>query len=233
MKSPTLVTALLLYSYSWISVSESRTVDAQSGGDVTLLCSNISQETTQTDWFRLSNGTKATCVSSIYRPDGPPSFCKGFEHGFEMSTNVTMIFLKIKRVNLSDSGFYFCGFYKDQHTVIGETTYLNVQGDSESDELEDSDRDYKGKELCNGTADLMSVILGGLTVLLTIVVIVLIIRICRLQKVNEESKTKKNKNLNSEDLNYAALSFKARPKRNRRPVTGREVEPNVVYAATR
>uniref|UniRef100_A0A665VIM8 Immunoglobulin domain-containing protein n=1 Tax=Echeneis naucrates TaxID=173247 RepID=A0A665VIM8_ECHNA len=189
-----------ILNFCWISVSESRTVDAQSGGDVTLLCSNISQETTQTDWFRLSNGTKATCVSSIYRPDGPPSFCKGFEHGFEMSTNVTMIFLKIKRVNLSDSGFYFCGFYKDQHTVIGETTYLNVQ------------------ELCNGTADLMSVILGGLTVLLTIVVIVLIIRICRLQK---------------EDLNYAALSFKARPKRNRRPVTGREVEPNVVYAATR
>uniref|UniRef100_A0A665VIL9 Immunoglobulin domain-containing protein n=1 Tax=Echeneis naucrates TaxID=173247 RepID=A0A665VIL9_ECHNA len=113
---------------SWISVSESRTVDAQSGGDVTLLCSNISQETTQTDWFRLINGTKATCVSSMYRPDGPTSFCKGFEHGFEMSTNVTMIFLKIKRVNLSDSGFYFCGFYRDQHTVIAETTYLNVQG---------------------------------------------------------------------------------------------------------
>uniref|UniRef100_A0A665VIP6 Immunoglobulin domain-containing protein n=1 Tax=Echeneis naucrates TaxID=173247 RepID=A0A665VIP6_ECHNA len=198
----------------WISVSESRTVDAQSGGDVTLLCSNISQETTQTDWFRLSNGTKATCVSSIYRPDGPPSFCKGFEHGFEMSTNVTMIFLKIKRVNLSDSGFYFCGFYKDQHTVIGETTYLNVQ------------------ELCNGTADLMSVILGGLTVLLTIVVIVLIIRICRLQKGTCDIYFTFFF-FYILDLNYAALSFKARPKRNRRPVTGREVEPNVVYAATR
>ncbi|XP_029382665.1 uncharacterized protein LOC115059185 isoform X1 [Echeneis naucrates] len=145
MRLFTLITASFLCCIGWISVSESRTVDAQSGGDVTLLCSNISQETTQTDWFRLINGTKATCVSSMYRPDGPTSFCKGFEHGFEMSTNVTMIFLKIKRVNLSDSGFYFCGFYRDQHTVIAETTYLNVQGDSESDELEDSDRDYKGK----------------------------------------------------------------------------------------
>lgn len=40
-------------------------------------------------------------------------------------------------------------------------------------------------------------------------------------------------NLDSDDLNYAALSFQANTKRNRRSAPERELEPNVVYAATR
>lgn len=39
--------------------------------------------------------------------------------------------------------------------------------------------------------------------------------------------------MNSDDLNYAALSFQTKAKRSRRPATQREPEPNVVYAATR
>ncbi|XP_071334056.1 uncharacterized protein [Trachinotus anak] len=227
MRSFTLITAFVLYSYSWISVSvsQSQTV-VQSGEEVTLLCSNISSYQSQTDWFRLVNRTKVSCVSSMYGSEGKASFCDGFQNRFEMSSNVTTVFLKIKRVDLSDSGLYFCGFYKGTHTVISDTTHLNVQGYSKSDD--------DSKETSDGMTNLMSVILGGLTVFLTIVVIVLAVKIRKLQKaVNEDPQTERNENLGSEDLNYAALSFQAKPKRNRRPASERELEPNVVYAATR
>uniref|UniRef100_A0A3B4XV54 Ig-like domain-containing protein n=1 Tax=Seriola lalandi dorsalis TaxID=1841481 RepID=A0A3B4XV54_SERLL len=200
----------LLFVSGWISVSvsvsQSQTVEVQSGEDVTLLCSNISRSPTQTDWFRVVNRTKASCISSMYAPENEASFCDGFQNRFEMSSNISTVFLKIKKVDVSDSGLYFCGFYKGKHTVITDAIHLNV------------------KEIPGGMTNLMSVVLGGLTVLLTIVVIVLAVKISKLQK---------GTNLGSGDLNYAALSFQTKPKRNRRPASERELEPNVVYAATR
>ncbi|XP_022607992.1 uncharacterized protein LOC111226946 [Seriola dumerili] len=232
MRSFTVVTASFLCCMSWISVSvsQSQTVDVQSGEDVTLLCSNISRSPTQMEWFRLVNRTKASCISSMYKAENEASFCDGFQNRFEMSSNISNVFLKIKRVDLSDSGLYFCGFYKDAHTVITDTIHLYVQGNNESDYEEDCN----SEEVPGGMTNLMSVVLGGLTVFLTIVVIVLAVKIRKLQKdVNEEPQTERNKNLGSDDLNYTTLSFQAKPKRNRRPASQRELEPNVVYAATR
>ncbi|XP_044039084.1 uncharacterized protein LOC122869820 [Siniperca chuatsi] len=232
MRSFTLITAFLLCSLSWISVSvsESQTVEVQPGEDVTLLCSNISKHPTQTDWFRLINRTKPSCISSMYESGSEASFCDGFQNGkFAMSANVSTVFLKIKRVDLSDSGLYFCGFYINKHTVIASATYLNVQGNGESDEV-----DFKAEKEPDGMKNLLSVILGGLAVFLTIIVIVLAVKIRKLQTaVNEEPQPERNKNLGSDDLNYAALSFQAKAKRHRRPAPERELEPNVVYAATR
>uniref|UniRef100_A0A3B4V4P4 Ig-like domain-containing protein n=1 Tax=Seriola dumerili TaxID=41447 RepID=A0A3B4V4P4_SERDU len=111
-----------------VSVSQSQTVDVQSGEDVTLQCSNISRSPTQMEWFRLVNRTKASCISSMYKAENEASFCDGFQNRFEMSSNISNVFLKIKRVDLSDSGLYFCGFYKDTHTVITDTIHLYVQG---------------------------------------------------------------------------------------------------------
>ncbi|KAL7375198.1 hypothetical protein ABVT39_013671 [Epinephelus coioides] len=216
----------------WISVSgsESHTVEVQPGEEVTLSCTNISSTSTQTDWFRLINRTKPTCISSMYWADGEASFCDGFQSGFEMSSNISTVFLKIKRVDLSDSGLYFCGFYKDAHTVIGDATHLKVQGNGESD----GDKDFETEKEPDGMTNLMSVILGGVTVLLTVVVIVLAVKIRKLQTaVNEEPQPERNKDLGSDELNYAALRFQAKPKRSRRPPSEREVEPHVVYAATR
>lgn len=65
----------------------------------------------------------------MFEPHEPASFCAGFQNGkFEMSTNLSTVFLKIKQVDLLDSGLYFCGFKMDRSPVIVEATYLVVQG---------------------------------------------------------------------------------------------------------
>uniref|UniRef100_A0A4W6CWK0 Immunoglobulin domain-containing protein n=1 Tax=Lates calcarifer TaxID=8187 RepID=A0A4W6CWK0_LATCA len=233
MRSFTLITALILCCINWISVSvsETLTVEVQLGQEVTLLCPNISKSRTLTDWFRLVNRTEVSCVSAMRWSDGKVSYCDGFQNRFEMSSNITTVFLKIKRVDFSDSGLYFCGFYiYTLYTVIAKTIHLNVQGNGESC----NEVDFKTEETPDGITNLMTVVLGGLTVFLTIVIIVLAVKIRKLQTaVNEEPQTERNKNLGSDDLNYAALSFQSKPKRKRRPPSERELEPNVVYAATR
>ncbi|XP_031144349.1 T-cell surface glycoprotein CD8 beta chain-like [Sander lucioperca] len=215
MRNFTLITALLLCSLSWISVSasESHTVEVQSGGDVTLMCSNISSTQTHTEWFRVINRTKPSCVSSMYGSDSEALHCDGFENGFKMSSNISTVFLNITRVNSSHSGLYFCGFNQSNHIVLGNAIYLQLQ---------------------DGMTNIMNVILTVLTVFLTIVIIVLAVKIRKLQTaVNEELQPERNKDLGSDELNYAALNFQAQPKRSRRPASEREMEPHVVYAATR
>uniref|UniRef100_A0A4W6CWI7 Ig-like domain-containing protein n=1 Tax=Lates calcarifer TaxID=8187 RepID=A0A4W6CWI7_LATCA len=228
MRSFTLITALILCCINWISVSvsETQTVEVQLGQEVTLLCPNISKRRTQTEWFRLVSRTEVSCVSAMRWSDGKVSFCDGFQNRFEMSSNITTVFLQIKRVDFSDSGLYFCGFYIYAHTVIANTIHLNLK----------TDPNLSGfiTETPDGITNLMTVVLGALTVFLTIVIIVLAVKIRKLQTaVNEEPQTERNKNLGSDDLNYAALSFQSKAKRKRRPPSERELEPNVVYAATR
>ncbi|XP_074479967.1 uncharacterized protein LOC141760793 [Sebastes fasciatus] len=210
MRSFTL-TALLLCSLSSVSGFESQTVEVQSGDEVTLTCTNITSGPGQTEWFRLINRTKPSCISSKYKSDDEAAYCVGFKKGFEMSSNNSTVFLKIKRLDLSDSGLYFCGFYVDKHTVIGDATLLIVQ------------------EECDVMSTLMSLILGGLTVSLTIVVVVLAVKVRKLQTGTADLQF----NLGSDELNSAALSFLPETIRNRRPASEREVETRVVYAASR
>ncbi|XP_068444076.1 uncharacterized protein [Clinocottus analis] len=218
MESFNLITALLLSSLSWISVSvsESQTLEVQPGEEVTLTCNNISSKPTLVEWFGLSNRSELSCISSMFGFKSDALFCVGFQHGFEMSANISNVFLKIKRVDSSDSGRYFCGFYIKQHTIFTSVTNLIVQ----------EERD--------GTTELMSVMLAGLSVFLTIVVVVLAVKIRKLQTaVKDKPQAERNKDLGSEELNYVALNFQAKPKRSRRPPRDREMELNVVYAATR
>ncbi|XP_033992298.1 uncharacterized protein LOC117487751 isoform X1 [Trematomus bernacchii] len=232
MESFTLIAAVLLCSLSWISASVSQTVEVQPGEEVTLLCPNVSIHPTQSDWFRVFNRAKPSCVSSIYGAGGEASYCDGYQHGkFEMSSNLTTVFLKINQVDISDSGLYFCGLYIGTSTVISSAIQLNVEGNGESD---DDEYDFETKKEPDEMAYLMSLILGCLAFLLTIVVIVLAVKIRKLQRdANEESQPKRPQNMCSDELNYAALSFQAKPKISRRPASERELEPNVVYAATR
>uniref|UniRef100_A0A3Q3LDJ5 Immunoglobulin domain-containing protein n=1 Tax=Mastacembelus armatus TaxID=205130 RepID=A0A3Q3LDJ5_9TELE len=159
----------LLFVSGWISVSaaESQTVKVQPGEEVNLLCPNMSKYDDLTFWFRLVNGTKMGCIS--YPANAVVSYCDGFQSGkFEMSSNISTVFLKIKQVNLSDSGLYFCGFYINGHPTFS-VTRLNV------------------KEKSDETTKLMGVILGGVTVFLFMVIFGLVVKIWKLQKGTSNS----------------------------------------------
>uniref|UniRef100_A0A4W6D5H2 Ig-like domain-containing protein n=1 Tax=Lates calcarifer TaxID=8187 RepID=A0A4W6D5H2_LATCA len=116
-------------SHGCISVSESQTVEVQSGEEATLLCSNFTTSPSQIIWFRLTNRTQPRCISSIYTATDPASLCSGVQEGkYEMRSNISTVFLKMKDVDSSDSGLYFCGYYISRHPVIVSATYLKVQG---------------------------------------------------------------------------------------------------------
>uniref|UniRef100_A0A3P9N144 Ig-like domain-containing protein n=1 Tax=Poecilia reticulata TaxID=8081 RepID=A0A3P9N144_POERE len=188
-------------------ICESLTVEVHPGEDITLFCSNLSSSPTQTDWFRVIHGTKPSCISSMYGSEGEPSYCHGFQsEKFNMSSNKTTVFLQIKQVDLMDSGLYFCGFYIKKHAVVGSATELII------------------KEAADQLTDLMPGILGALTVVLSVAVVVLAVKNRRLER---------GANVDPDDLNYAALSFQAKAKKSHRSGPQRELEPHVVYAATR
>uniref|UniRef100_A0A3B4G5Q6 Uncharacterized LOC102195101 n=1 Tax=Pundamilia nyererei TaxID=303518 RepID=A0A3B4G5Q6_9CICH len=228
MRSFVLITALIFCSLRWIFISgsEVHTVTVQPGEDVTLQCSNISISPTHTEWFRVINTTKTSCISSMFGSHGQASFCDGFQNGkFNMSSNVTSVFLKMTEVGLSDVGLYFCGFYVDVHIIISNAVDLkcfSVIFFAESDRM----------------IHPINVIPGGLTGLLIILVIILVLKIKTPQtgKILLNSTVTKYfdfQNKSSDDLNYAAMSFQTKLKRSRRPATHRELESHVVYAATR
>ncbi|XP_032363546.1 uncharacterized protein LOC116676747 isoform X2 [Etheostoma spectabile] len=208
-----LITALILCSISWISVSGSEslteTVEGRPGGEVTLTCSNMSSKDAPTFWLRVVNRTKASWISTMTSSAGNPLYRVGNQDGkFHMSSNISTLFLQIKRVDVFDSGLYLCGFYIGGR-FNSSTIHFNVK---ESD----------------GTVNLMSLVLGALTVLLFMIIIGLVVIIRKLQKAaNEEQNPQQPENRAPEEVNYAAVAFRPKTRRTR------EVEPNVVYASTR
>uniref|UniRef100_A0A3Q3W2M8 Ig-like domain-containing protein n=1 Tax=Mola mola TaxID=94237 RepID=A0A3Q3W2M8_MOLML len=182
---------LLLISFL---ASESHTVEVQAGQDVTLLCSNISTRSTQTNWFRVVNRTKPCCIPSV------------FSH-----------IDQVKLLDLSYSGLYFCGLYMDTHKVIASATLLNVQVKIDAEYVGDLDFNPQNSDIfieqCHdGMTKIMNMILGGLTVFLTIIIIFLAVKVRKLQtgKVHLLVNCKVDNN-----LNYAALTFKPKQKRRR------------------
>uniref|UniRef100_A0A3Q3IHU1 Ig-like domain-containing protein n=1 Tax=Monopterus albus TaxID=43700 RepID=A0A3Q3IHU1_MONAL len=205
MRNFPLTIVLLLCGLSGISVSvsEFHTVEVQSGEEVTLLCSNFSSSLTQIMWFKVAKRVKPQCICHLFKSTEPAKFCDGFQNGkYEATSNVSNLFLKMKLVELSDSGLYFCGYYITRTPVIVEATYLEVQE-------------------FDGLTKWISVILGGLTVVLTTVIIGLLVKNKKLQK---GTFTK---------VYYALTSilFLVTLIRNLRPASEREVE-TVIYSAT-
>uniref|UniRef100_A0A3Q4MQ06 Ig-like domain-containing protein n=1 Tax=Neolamprologus brichardi TaxID=32507 RepID=A0A3Q4MQ06_NEOBR len=223
MKTFILITALLLCSFDWISMSVSQNVEVQPGEEVTLQCANISTGNTATFWFRLPN---ASCISAMSSSDSNVSFCDGFKKSkFHMTSNTSMLFLEIKQVNSSDSALYFCGEKQsDGKTIISSGTYLKVQGN----------RIYVADGLTY--EQMMTVILGNLTVFLLLVIVSLAVKIRRFHTGIYTTSFKLSNqtfaNVDSDAMTYTSVSFHPKAK-IRRPEPPRELEPNVVYAATR
>ncbi|XP_028330899.1 uncharacterized protein LOC114480710 [Gouania willdenowi] len=223
MRSSILITSLIC-SYCWIS--DSQTVRVKPGEDVTMSCSNISSSPSQGDWFRVVNGTQSRCIGAMFGFGGNVSYCKGFgKEKFEISSNISTVFLKIKQVDLSDSGLYICGFYIKRNTVIATAATLKVHDSTSA--APNKNTDEPGKQ-----TDTLTVILGVVAALLAIIICLLAVKILKLQTASSNNQQpERSQALNSEDLNYVSVKFKAKAKRSPRPAP--ETSPHVVYAATR
>ncbi|KAM8748204.1 uncharacterized protein AB9X84_015953 [Acanthopagrus schlegelii] len=178
MKSFTLIAALTLCSFSWISasVSQSQTVEAQSGEGVTLRCNNTHNNGAVIFWFRLVDRTEVSCVSVMIHSK-EAKYCEGFQNGkFEMGISNNTVSLKMHFVVKSDAGLYFCGFYTGG-IITFSVTRLNVKGGNEPP----GDEDSGDKRESGGIAMLTSVIVGALTVVLVLVIIGLVVKVRKLQ----------------------------------------------------
>ncbi|XP_059210993.1 uncharacterized protein LOC131989703 isoform X2 [Centropristis striata] len=229
MKKFILITALLLCSLSWISVSgsESQTVEVQAGDEVTLTCSITSKHDSPTHWFRLVQGTKPVCISAMVKSKGSVNYCDGFKGGnFVMRTNISTLFLTIKQVNSSDSGLYFCGFYEDGIYTFNVTRF-KVKGSDESGD--DTENDIKSMGIQCDVISKLSGILGAVTVVLVSVIIGLAVRVRKLQTAANEEQNQPDYENDCDVLKDAELT----EMRNGRTASEREVETHVVYTARR
>uniref|UniRef100_A0A3B3DSQ6 Ig-like domain-containing protein n=1 Tax=Oryzias melastigma TaxID=30732 RepID=A0A3B3DSQ6_ORYME len=127
-----MVTSILAFlcSFSLISVSLSEfvIVEVQHGGEVSLLCSNLSTFITNVFWFKMDQRSNATKITSMMTAESNATVKEGFKNGrFQMSSNITHVSLNISEVNFSDSGLYFCGLYTNSVAVIFDATFLQVE----------------------------------------------------------------------------------------------------------
>ncbi|XP_063757376.1 LOW QUALITY PROTEIN: uncharacterized protein LOC134876315 [Eleginops maclovinus] len=211
MRNYNLITVLLL-SLSWICISsESQIVGVLHSEEVTLLCSKFSSSATQIYWFRVVKKSMPRCVSFMFEPLEPASFCDGFDNEtFEMTSNPSTVSLKIKELNSSDSGLYFCEYKITRKIVIVNATFLEV------------------REAFDRSSKLLSYILCGVVIFLLVIII---FPVKMLQKAHVADQNPQQSQ-GSNDLNYAAVTFRL-AEGNQRPAAQREVEPNVIYSATR
>ncbi|XP_047460017.1 uncharacterized protein LOC125019327 [Mugil cephalus] len=209
---------VLICTFCCISVSpyEFHTVEAQSGEEVTLLCSSFSIFHSQVKWFKVVKRSELRCVTFMFDSVHPASNSDGFKNGkFDVSSNMTTVFLKIHSLNSSDSGLYFCGYYIfNNNLVITEATNLEVQ------------------EVILELTNLMIWVLGALTVFLFVVITCLVVKIKKLHKARvEEQKPQETQRQSSDDLDYAAVTFHPKIERHYRPASKAEIEPDVIYSA--
>ncbi|XP_005755068.1 uncharacterized protein LOC102211864 [Pundamilia nyererei] len=207
--------SFLLSTLSWISVSLAQfyTVAVEPGQEIKLQCSNFSSFATHIFWFRLADRLNASRISFMPTANSRATFYDGFQDTkFKMTSNTSVLFLEIKQLDPSDSGLYFCGELHMGRPSVFTATYLKVQ---------------------DGLTNLSTVILGSLTVFLLLVIIGLVVSIRKLHTAHDEMQNlQHSENAESDAMNYAALSFHTRTNM-RRPAPQRELEPNVLYAATR
>ncbi|XP_029382545.1 uncharacterized protein LOC115059095 isoform X1 [Echeneis naucrates] len=206
----TALTALLCIC-SWISasVSEFHTVEVQPGEEVILLCNNFTKTPAFITWFKMDSRPGATCIASLWNYDANVSLYVGFPKGeFNMTSNMTTIFLHIKHVNFSDSGLHFCGSTWANKTEMVSATYLKVQ-------------EKKSVE----AKPLMFFGLGVLVIFLTVVIIALVIRDSKSHAADDrEQNLQWTEKLHFDDWRASAKGTRSQNK-------WRELETRVIYVA--
>uniref|UniRef100_A0A3B3TWL8 Uncharacterized LOC106946845 n=1 Tax=Poecilia latipinna TaxID=48699 RepID=A0A3B3TWL8_9TELE len=208
----------ILGAICWISVSVCQflTVSVRPAEDVTLMCSNLSEVLSHISWFKMNSSPNASRISSMLSAESNVSLFDGFHFSkYNMTTNITNLFLTIRDVNISDSGLYFCGLYIAAvgAAVPGVFTATHLQVEDVSDRL----------------LNLPCMILGCVAVFLTVVIVALAVKIRTIQSGYYGFIL----NLDPVGLNYAALHIRPKAKSKRRAVDKNELKDNVLYAATR
>uniref|UniRef100_A0A3B3CF37 Uncharacterized LOC112139531 n=1 Tax=Oryzias melastigma TaxID=30732 RepID=A0A3B3CF37_ORYME len=199
-----------LCSFSLISVSLSEfvIVEVQHGGEVSLLCSNLSRFITNIFWFKMDQRSNATKITSMMTAESNATVQEEFRNGrFQMSSNITHVSLNINDVDFSDSGLYFCGSYKNSDAVIFDATYFLLVSSPEMFKLNP-----------------VTGILGSVIFVLVMVIIFLIVKVRSFQTASSEQQNRESPE--SDALNYAALTFKPKAKTNRSPTSETELDQN-------
>uniref|UniRef100_A0A3B3WLP0 Immunoglobulin domain-containing protein n=1 Tax=Poecilia mexicana TaxID=48701 RepID=A0A3B3WLP0_9TELE len=210
--------------FCWITKSEFEfhSVLVQPGEDVALLCPNLSKIFEHIFWYKLIPGLNVSRISLISTAGSEARLYDEFQREkFNMTSNITNFFLNIKQVNFSDSGVYICGTKLPSCLKIFSETYLQVED---------------GLDVAK---NLPTVILGGVFFSLVIIILGLVLKtrpchkgILWLYFYLYFLLDQLHNNLESDPVNYAALNFRPKANRNRRPAE-RETDSYVLYAATR
>ncbi|XP_043100007.1 uncharacterized protein LOC122348526 [Puntigrus tetrazona] len=207
------------------------------GTTVSLLCSNILREPSYVAWFKHTSDSLPLCIATQYVGKKPADsiYFNGFQKNhLEMSVNQTFSSLKIVNADIFDSGVFYCGSFLTNRMMFHNKTQLVVVNDTSQPDTTNVVWVTEQTERSCHIYYTMTLILSGLVLLSTVFAIVVFIRF----KQKEDALHHQNNDMNNHlqqiqeaDLNYAALNLNK--KRSRRPMRLKEVEPNVVYAATR
>ncbi|XP_045081528.1 uncharacterized protein LOC121572149 [Coregonus clupeaformis] len=245
----TFLPALLLYGLSLDSVlvSQSQTVEVRTGETIILQCSNVTTAVGHTAWFKQVNGSEPVCISSMYGFNSTAYLHNGFQRShLEMFSNNTTIFLKITKVEIADCGLYFCGLHPHGHMFFVNATVLKIKGHNRGKEIQESSKERHSNgtislvgEEVDGTMYLLPlvVILGVVTAVLLIVILILVLKIIREAKTHNtgpdsQRQPQNDQNQDPDALNYSALNFTSKKRKMERR-REKELDPHVVYAATR
>uniref|UniRef100_A0AAX7V0L9 Ig-like domain-containing protein n=1 Tax=Astatotilapia calliptera TaxID=8154 RepID=A0AAX7V0L9_ASTCA len=168
------ITALALSCFfsCWIATSgsEFQTSEVQAGKTVTLQCTKNFTYDVTTFWFRLVNGTTVNSIA-VKPVASIVKYNTEFQTGkFEMTKNTSVLFLKIKQVDVSDSALYFCGYFSEGRLNLS-VMQLKVGGTYEHQD----DMDCISQQ-AHEVAKLTSVTLGVLSAFLLMVITVLAVQ---------------------------------------------------------
>ncbi|KAJ7983677.1 hypothetical protein DPEC_G00374160, partial [Dallia pectoralis] len=173
------VPALVLYCFCLLSVelvSPSVSVIIHPGHNVTLQCRNILESPGMIYWLKQVNESETLCIASMYSTEPDTNYYNGFQPSrMEMLNMSETIYLKITKVDISDSGRYFCGFY-NKYPRFSNVTDLNVKGHGDVNKRKESEQCNLGEDDVRDMDFLpLVVFLGGVTAVLLTVIIILVL----------------------------------------------------------